>query len=81
VFVDDCIDQILAGRLAPDTAAMAKYWLTDCQSRVLDVCLQLHGGVGYLADSPVGRMWADTRMARIGGGTSEIMKEVIGWSL
>jgi alkylation response protein AidB-like acyl-CoA dehydrogenase len=60
---------------------MAKYWLTDCQSRVLDVCLQLHGGVGYLADSPVGRMWADTRMARIGGGTSEIMKEVIGWSL
>lgn len=81
VFVDDCIDQLLAGRLAPETAAMAKYWLTDCQSRVLDACLQLHGGLGYLAESPVGRMWADSRMARIGGGTSEIMKEVIGWSL
>jgi acyl-CoA dehydrogenase len=81
VFVDDCIDHLLAGRLAPETAAMAKYWLTDCQSRVLDACLQLQGGLGYLAESPIGRMWADARMARIGGGTSEIMKEVIGWSL
>jgi acyl-CoA dehydrogenase len=81
VFVDDCVEQLLRRRLAPETAAMAKYWLTDCQARVLDACLQLHGGQGYLADSPIGRMWADARMARIGGGTSEIMKEVIGWSL
>jgi acyl-CoA dehydrogenase len=81
VFVDDCLAQLLGRRLTPETAAMAKYWLTDCQARVLDACLQLHGGQGYLADSPIGRMWADARMGRIGGGTTEIMKEVIGWSL
>jgi alkylation response protein AidB-like acyl-CoA dehydrogenase len=60
---------------------MAKYWLTECQNRVIDACVQLHGGYGYMAEYPIARMWTDSRMQRIGGGTNEIMKEVIGWSM
>lgn len=81
VFIDSCIQRFMAGQLDPVTAAMAKYWLTDCECRIVDECLQLHGGYGYMTDYPIARMWTDSRMHRIGGGTSEIMKEVIGWSM
>ena len=81
VFVDNCIEQFLACRLDPVTAAMAKYWLTECECRVIDECVQLHGGYGYMAEYPIARMWADSRVERIYAGTNEIMKEVIGWSL
>ena len=81
VFVDNCIEQFLAGQLDPVTAAMAKYWLTECECRVIDECVQLHGGYGYMAEYPIARMWADSRVERIYAGTNEIMKEVIGWSL
>jgi alkylation response protein AidB-like acyl-CoA dehydrogenase len=60
---------------------MAKYWLANCECRIIDECLQLHGGYGYMAEFPIARMWIDSRVHRIGGGTDEIMKELIGWSL
>ena len=81
VFLDNCIERYLAGQLDPVTAAMAKYWLTDCEWRILDECVQLHGGYGYMTEYPIARMWADSRVERIYAGTNEIMKEVIGWSL
>jgi acyl-CoA dehydrogenase len=81
VFLDNCIERLIGGQLDALTAAMAKYWLTDCQNRIIDECVQLHGAYGYLADHPIGRMWIDCRMQRIGGGTNEIMKEMIGWSI
>jgi len=81
VFLDNCIQRFIAGELDGTTAAMAKYWLTDCQSRVLDECVQLHGGYGYMSEYLVARMWADSRVHRIYGGTNEIMKEVIASSL
>jgi len=81
VFLDSCVQRFMAGQLDAVTAAMAKYWLTTCECRVVDECLQLHGGYGYMTDYPIARMWTDSRMHRIGGGTNEIMKEVIGWSM
>ena len=81
VFLDNCIQRCIEGQLDPVTAAMAKYWLTDCQCRVIDECVQLHGGYGYMLEYPIARMWTDARVERIYGGTNEIMKEVIGWSL
>lgn len=81
VFLNDCIQRFLTGQLDAVTAAMAKYWLTDCEGRIVDECLQLHGGRGFLAESPIARMWADSRAERIYAGSNEIMKEVIGWSL
>lgn len=81
VFVDNCIQRFVDGELDPVTAAMAKYWLTETQSRIVDQCLQLHGGYGYMTEYPIARMWTDTRVQRIGGGTNEIMREMIGWSL
>lgn len=81
VFIDNCIQRFMDGQLDPVTAAMAKYWLTSCECRIVDECLQLHGGYGYMTDYPIARMWTDSRMHRIGGGTDEIMKEVIGWSM
>jgi acyl-CoA dehydrogenase len=81
IFLDDCIERFIAGKLDPVTAAMAKYWLTDCQCRVIDECVQLHGGNGYMTEYPIARMWADSRAQRIYGGTNEIMKELIGSSL
>jgi acyl-CoA dehydrogenase len=81
VFVDNCIERYIDGKLDAVTAAMAKYWLTECQCRVIDVCLQLHGGYGYMQEYPIAQMWTDARVQRIYGGTNEIMKEMIGYSL
>ena len=81
VFIDDCIARHLAGTLDPVTAAMAKYWLTDRACRVVDECVQLHGGYGYMAEYPIARMWVDSRAERIYAGANEVMKEMIGWSL
>ena len=81
VFVDNCIQQFIAGQLDAVTASMAKYWLTECECRIVDACVQLHGGYGYMQEYPIGRMWADSRVERIYAGSNEVMKEVIGWSL
>ena len=81
VFVDRCIELILENRLDPATASMAKYWCTDLQFKVMDECVQLHGGYGYMWDYPITRAWADSRVQRIYGGTNEIMKELISRSL
>ena len=80
-FVDDCIEAMLAGRLDTATASMAKLWLTEHQCRVVDDCLQLFGGYGYMNEYLIGRMYTDARIQRIYGGTNEIMKEVIARSL
>jgi len=81
VFLDNCIERLLAGRLDETSAAMAKYWLTETQCAVVDECLQLHGGYGYMTEYPIARMWADARVQRIYAGSNEIMKELIAWSL
>lgn len=81
VFLDNCIERFIADRLDAVTAAMAKYWLTDCQCRIVDECVQLHGGYGYMEEYPIARMWADSRPQRIYAGANEVMKELIGWSL
>jgi len=81
VFIDRCIEQFLAGQLDEITTAMAKYWLTERECHIVDECVQLHGGYGYMMEYPIARMWADSRVHRIYAGTNEIMKEVIAWSL
>jgi acyl-CoA dehydrogenase len=81
VFVDNCIARFLAGELDEPSTAMAKYWLTETQCQVVDECLQLHGGYGYMTEYPIARMWADSRVQRIYAGSNEIMKELIAWSL
>jgi acyl-CoA dehydrogenase len=81
VFIDHCIAQFIADRLDPATAAMAKYWLTESQCRIVDECVQLHGGYGYMREYPIARMWTDSRVQRIYAGTNEIMLELIGWSI
>jgi len=81
VFLDNCIERFIAGRLDEITTAMAKYWLTDCQCRIVDECVQLHGGYGYMAEYPIARMWTDSRVQRICAGPNEIMKELVACSL
>jgi acyl-CoA dehydrogenase len=81
VFVDRCLELVLAGTLDAATASMAKYWCTDLQCKVIDACLQLHGGNGYMWEYPIARAWADARVSRIYGGSNEIMKELISRSL
>ena len=81
VFVDDVIAKIVSGTLDTVAASMAKYWVTDTQQEVLDECVQLHGGYGYMNEYLVCRMFADARVQRIYGGTNEIMKELISRSL
>jgi acyl-CoA dehydrogenase len=81
VFVDDVIAKIVAGTLDTVTASMAKYWVSDTQQEVLDECVQLHGGYGYMNEYLVCRMFADSRVQRIYGGTNEIMKELISRAL
>ena len=79
--MDNCVERFIAGHLDAVTAAMAKYCLTDCQCRIVDECLQLHGGYGYMTEYPIARMWADSRVQRIYAGANEIMKELIACSL
>ncbi len=80
-FLDECIAEHLRGELSVEKAAMAKYWITDTQGEVLDECLQLHGGYGYMAEYDIAEMWTDARVQRIYGGTNEIMKELIARAL
>ena len=81
VFVDKCVELLLTGKLDAATAAMAKYWVSDIENRVIDECLQLHGGYGFMWEFPIARAYADARVQRIYGGTNEIMKEVISRSI
>jgi len=81
VSVNHCVERHLAGKLDGATASMAKYWITDLQGRIVDDCLQLHGGYGYMDEYPIARMYKDARVARIYGGTNEIMKLLIARTL
>ena len=81
VFYNNCVERHVAGGLDPVTASMAKYWLSDLQGKVVDECLQLHGGYGYMNEYPIARMYRDARVQRIYGGTNEIMKLLISRSL
>jgi alkylation response protein AidB-like acyl-CoA dehydrogenase len=80
-YIDRCIAALNAGELSADDAAKAKWWSTELQGRVVDRCLQLHGGYGYALEYPIARAYADARITRIYGGTNEIMKEIVGRSL
>jgi acyl-CoA dehydrogenase len=80
-FLDRCVEQVVAGKLDTETASMAKWWITDMQQQVLDECVQLFGGYGYMNEYLVCRMFADSRVQRIYGGTNEIMKELIARSI
>ncbi len=81
VFIDRCVQALNAGELTPEDAATAKWWCTELQGRVVDRCLQLHGGYGYMLEYPIARAYADARVTRIYGGANEIMKEIVGRSL
>ena len=81
IFVDDCVAKLLDGTLDASMASMAKYWVTDTQCQVIDRCLQLFGGYGYMLDYPIAQMYADARAQRIYGGANEIMKELVARSL
>jgi len=80
-FIDECVRALNAGTLTAETAAMAKWWGTELQKRVADRCLQLHGGYGYMVEYPIARAYTDARITSIYGGTTEIMKEIIGRSM
>src|SRR5947199_3522059 len=81
VFLDRCIERFVDGELDTFSTAMAKYWLTDCECRIVDQCLQFHGGYGFMADYPIARMWTDNRLHRIYAGSNELLKEMIASSL
>jgi acyl-CoA dehydrogenase len=81
VYTDFCIEELVAGRLDAVAGAMAKWWTTQKQCEVIDECLQLFGGYGYMAEYPIATMWTDARVQKIYGGTNEIMKEIIARSL
>lgn len=81
VFIDRQIEAYLAGELTAEDAAEAKWWTTELENRVMDLCLQLHGGYGYMEEYPIARAWRDARVQKIYGGTNEIMKEIVGRSL
>ena len=80
-YVDDCVRALNAGELTPVDAAKAKWWTTELQGRAVDRCVQLHGGYGYMNEYPIARAFADARVTRIYGGTTEIMKDLIGRDL
>ena len=77
VYVDRCVELVTKKKLGVDDAAIAKMWTSDLLCKVVDQCLQFHGGYGYMLEYPIARAWADTRAARIFGGTNEIMKELV----
>jgi acyl-CoA dehydrogenase len=81
VYVDRCIEAHSARELTDAEAAAAKFWTTELQFRVIDRCVQLHGGYGYMEEYEIARMWRDARVTRVYGGTTEIMKEIVGRSL
>ncbi len=81
VFVDRCLEAMVAGELTAVEAAKAKWWTTELQKRVIDACLQMHGGYGYMMEFPVARAYLDTRVQTIYGGSTEIMKEIVGRNL
>ncbi|SED14202.1 acyl-CoA dehydrogenase [Rhizobiales bacterium GAS191] len=81
VFLNECIARHMRGELDVPTAAMCKYWLTELEGKVIDACLQLHGGYGYMWEYPIARAYADARVHRIYAGSNEIMKEIIARSL
>lgn len=81
VFVDRLLTALMEGELDAATAAMAKYWTTDLHCKLLDDCLQMFGGFGYMWEMPIARAYVDARVSRIYGGTNEIMKEIIGRTL
>ena len=81
VYVDKCMELVLQSSLTPEAACAAKYWVSDLLSKVVDECVQLHGGYGYMLEYPIARAYVDTRANRIYGGTNEIMKELISRSL
>ena len=80
-FVNECIARLIKGSLDAATASMAKYWGSQIQNEIMDECLQLHGGYGYILDYPISRMYADARVQKIYGGSNEIMKELIARSI
>jgi acyl-CoA dehydrogenase len=77
-YIDRCVEAHVAGELTAVEAAAAKVWCSELESRVMDGCLQLHGGFGYMEEYDIARMWRDARVTRIYGGTSEIMREIVG---
>lgn len=81
VFTDRCMEQVLKGELSVEAACAAKYWVSDLLSKVVDECVQLHGGYGFMLEYPIARAYIDTRANRIYGGTNEIMKELISRSI
>ncbi|WP_334140959.1 acyl-CoA dehydrogenase family protein [Rhabdothermincola sp.] len=81
VFVDRCVEALDAGELTAEEAAEAKWWCTELQKRVVDTCVQLYGGYGYMLEYPIARAYVDARIQTIYGGTTEIMKEIVGRSL
>jgi acyl-CoA dehydrogenase len=80
-FVNDCVQRLLDGTLDDEAAYMAKWWTTEQQCKVMDECLQLFGGYGYMAEYPIARLYADSRVQKIYGGTNEIMKDLIARKL
>lgn len=80
-FIDTLMSDLLANRLDATAAAMAKWWTTDAQCKLIDECVQLHGGYGYMAEYPIAQLWADTRVSRIYAGANEIMKMLIARAL
>jgi len=81
VFVNHCTGLLVQGRLDAATASMAKYWVSDLQCKIVDECLQLFGGYGYMNEYPIAKAFVDARVTPLYGGTTEIMKEIIGRSL
>jgi len=81
VFVDRCLEAVVVGELSAVEAAKAKWWTTELHKRVVDACVQLHGGYGYMLEFPVARAYLDARVQTIYGGTTEIMKEIVGRNL
>lgn len=81
VFLDRCIRDFMDGTLDASASAALKYWATEQQCAIIDTCVQLHGGYGYIVDYPIARMWLDGRIAKIYGGANEIMKDIIGRTL
>ena len=80
-FLDECLRKHLAGELTAVDAAMAKYWTTELQNKLVNQGVQLHGGYGYMMEFPIAKAYLDSRISTIYGGTTEIQKEIIGRSL